>query len=298
MDTNLPILSEVAAKLADIQEASGAMQRIGCKALPIETDIELWLDTARFLLFPGYFNKPGNDQTTCEAERWNQLSSFSEQLTALLGKLQDQTLASTTAKKVILALPDIARELVEDLDAAYMGDPSTESREEIVYSYPGFRAVTIYRLAHVLLKLNVPLLPRRMTEIAHSKTGIDIHPGARIGRHFFIDHGTGVVIGETCVIGNNVKIYQGVTLGALSFARDAAGELVRHTKRHPTIEDGVVIYANATILGGGTVIGHNSVIGSSVWLNQSINPHTIVTLEKPLLRYRGQHGDAVIDFQI
>lgn len=298
MDLDHQTLSTVSARLADIQKSHDGMQRIGCDALPTETDVEDLVDGTRCLLFPGYFNKPGTDPQSCAAARMNHLQAFTEQLTALLVKVQDQDQALAAAQQVTNELPEIARQLVEDLDAAYMGDPSTESREEIVYSYPGFKAVTIYRLAHVLLKLGVPLLPRLMTEVAHSKTGIDIHPGARIGKHFFIDHGTGVVIGETCIIGNNVKIYQGVTLGALSFPRNPAGELVRHTKRHPTIEDGVIIYANATILGGGTVIGHNSVIGSSVWLNQSIAPHTIVTLEKPLLRYRGQNLEMASDFQI
>jgi serine O-acetyltransferase len=148
-------------------------------------------------------------------------------------------------------------------------------------------AITVYRLAHELLKLNVPYIPRMMTEVAHSRTGIDIHPGARIGPSFFIDHGTGVVIGETCVIGSGVKLFQGVTLGALSFQKDADGELVRGTKRHPTLEDDVIVYANATILGGNTVVGARSVIGSNVWLTYSVAPDTVVLLEKPQLRVKG-----------
>jgi serine O-acetyltransferase len=148
-------------------------------------------------------------------------------------------------------------------------------------------AVTVYRIAHELLLLGVPLIPRMMTELAHSKTGIDIHPGARIGPSFFIDHGTGVVIGETCDIGTHVKLYQGVTLGALSFPRDAAGNIIRGMKRHPTLEDDVVVYANATILGGDTVIGHHAVIGSSVQLTHSVDPYTVVSLEKPSLRIKG-----------
>jgi serine O-acetyltransferase len=141
-------------------------------------------------------------------------------------------------------------------------------------------------LAHELHVLGVPFIPRMMTEWAHHQTGIDIHPGARIGHHFFIDHGTGVVVGETCDIGNHVKLYQGVTLGALSFPTDADGKLIRNMKRHPTLEDRVVIYASATVLGGRTVIGHDSVIGSSVWLTESIEPFTTVTIEKPSLRRR------------
>ncbi len=164
--------------------------------------------------------------------------------------------------------------------------------------------MTVFRIAHELHKLDVPLIPRMMTEYAHAKTGIDIHPGATIGPRFFIDHGTGVVIGETTEIGVGVKVYQGVTLGALSFPRDeTTGDLVRGTKRHPTIEDGVVIYANATILGGRTVIGRDSVIGSSAWITRSVQPFTTVTVESPLLRYRSESappGEALtgMDYQI
>jgi serine O-acetyltransferase len=151
--------------------------------------------------------------------------------------------------------------------------------------------VTIYRLAHELHRLGVPLIPRMMTEWAHKETGIDIHPGAQIGNFFFIDHGTGVVIGETCEIGDHVKLYQGVTLGALSFDTDSDGNLVRGVKRHPTLEDRVVIYANATVLGGRTVIGHHAVIGSSVWLTRSVDPFVTVVLEQPNLKMRADRPD-------
>ena len=183
-------------------------------------------------------------------------------------------------------IPDIRQTLAKDVEAAYAGDPACKSLDEVIFCYPGLEAVTVYRLAHAMNDLNIPLIPRMMTEWAHGKTGIDIHPGAEIGEYFFIDHGTGVVIGETCVIGNWVKIYQGVTLGALSFPKDDQGELVRNTKRHPTIEDNVVIYASATVLGGDTIVGKDSVIGSSVWLTYSIAPGTTVTIEKPSLKVR------------
>ena len=172
------------------------------------------------------------------------------------------------------------------MQAAYDGDPACQSLDEVIFCYPGLDAVTVYRLAHELCELGVPLIPRMMTEWAHKETGIDIHPGAKIGHYFFIDHGTGVVIGETCEIGEHVKLYQGVTLGALSFPTDAEGNLIRGKKRHPTIEDRVVIYASATILGGDTVIGHDSVIGSSVWLTSSVEPYATVMMEKPRLRIR------------
>jgi serine O-acetyltransferase len=187
-------------------------------------------------------------------------------------------------------IPLLRHVLALDVQAAYDGDPACKSLDEVIFCYPGFEAVTVYRLAHVLHRLDVPLIPRMMTEWAHGKTGIDIHPGAEIGRHFFIDHGTGVVIGETSLIGEHVKLYQGVTLGALSFPTDEKGKLVRGTKRHPTIEDRVVIYANATILGGETVIGHDSVIGSSTWITHSVAPNTTVSLEAPKLRLRDGKG--------
>jgi serine O-acetyltransferase len=185
-------------------------------------------------------------------------------------------------------IPQLRHVLATDVQAAFDGDPACKSRDEVIFCYPGLDAVTVYRLAHELYDMQVPFIPRMLAEWAHKETGIDIHPGATIGNHFFIDHGTGVVIGETCHIGNHVKIYQGVTLGALSFPTDADGNLIRNMKRHPTIEDHVVIYASATILGGKTVIGHDSVIGSSVWLTRSVEPHTTVTLESPKLRMRAE----------
>ena len=194
--------------------------------------------------------------------------------------------ASSLAERFLNRLPGLQQRLSTDVDAAFNGDPAAKSREEIVLCYPGIEAITVYRIAHELLTLGVPYLPRIMTEWAHRETGIDIHPGAKIGASFFIDHGTGVVIGETCEIGANVTLYQGVTLGAWSFPRDEDGNLIRGTKRHPTLEDRVTVYSNATILGGTTVIGAGSQVGSSVTLNRSIPANTIVTIEKPSLRFR------------
>jgi serine O-acetyltransferase len=178
-------------------------------------------------------------------------------------------------------LPEVKRLVETDVSAAYDGDPAATSRMEIVMAYPGVYAVTVHRLAHELYSLKVPVLPRIMSELAHSKTGIDIHPGARIGERFFIDHGTGVVIGETTVIGRNVRLYQGVTLGGLSFEKDSSGALVKGLKRHPNIEDNVVIYANATILGGQTTIGHDSEIGGNVWIKDSVPPFSRVYNRPP-----------------
>ncbi len=191
-------------------------------------------------------------------------------------------------------IPKIREMLATDVEAAFEGDPAVSNRDEIIFCYPGLEAITIYRLAHELRKFQVPFIPRMMTEWAHKETGIDINPGATIGEYFFIDHGTGVVIGETCEIGKHVKIYQGVTLGALSFQTDSEGQLIRGTKRHPTIEDRVVIYANATILGGKTVIGRDSVIGSSVWITSTVAPQTTVVLEKPKLKIRGGVPDDML----
>jgi serine O-acetyltransferase len=183
-------------------------------------------------------------------------------------------------------IPSLRRILATDVQAAYDGDPAAKSLDEIIFSYPGLQAIATYRLAHELHIQGVPLIPRIMTEHAHSITGIDIHPGAQIGDTFFIDHGTGVVIGETTEIGRAVKIYQGVTLGALSFPKDSGGNLIRGRKRHPTIQDEVTIYSNATILGP-IVIGARSVIGGNTWITREVPPDTVVTIETPHLSYKG-----------
>jgi serine O-acetyltransferase len=194
--------------------------------------------------------------------------------------------AEVVSERFLQRLPSIQRLLQSDVEAAFQNDPAAKTREEIILCYPGIEAVCIYRLAHELLVLGVPYLPRLMTEWAHRRTGIDIHPGATIGGSFFIDHGTGVVIGETCEIGSGVTLYQGVTLGAWSFPRDEDGNLIRGAKRHPTLENDVTVFSNATILGGTTVVGMGSRIGSSVSLNRSVPPNTIVTIERPSLRFR------------
>jgi serine O-acetyltransferase len=186
-------------------------------------------------------------------------------------------------------LPRLRGMLALDVRAAYQGDPAAHGFDEIIFSYPGVFAVTVQRVAHQLHDLGIPLMPRIMTEHAHSRTGIDIHPGAHIGESFFIDHGTGVVIGETCEIGHRVRIYQGVTLGALSLQKEEV-ESLRSKKRHPTIEDDVIIYSGATILGGGTVIGARSVIGGNVWLTESVPPDTNVYMQKSDLIFRNRPG--------
>jgi serine O-acetyltransferase len=195
--------------------------------------------------------------------------------------------AQADALTFIHQLPGLRASLALDVQAALDGDPAAKSSDEIIFCYPGFAAIATYRIAHELFRLDIPLLPRIMTEYAHSRTGCDIHPGARIGPSFFIDHATGVVIGETTIIGERVKLYQGVTLGALSFPKDEHGNLLRNTKRHPTIEDDVVIYAGATVLGGETTIGRGSVIGGSCWITHSIPAGTRVLLQEPHMRVTG-----------
>ena len=201
-----------------------------------------------------------------------------------LGKCEDCNCADMARKAVfhlMEELPEIRKKLKKDVQAAFDGDPAAGSFDEIILSYPCINAISIYRIAHELFVMDVPLIPRIMTERAHARTGIDIHPGATIGERFFIDHGTGVVIGETTTIGENVKIYQGVTLGALSFPKDEKGEIIRGIKRHPAIENNVTIYAEATILGGETIIGEGAVIGGNVWITGSVPAGSKVTMSKP-----------------
>ena len=190
---------------------------------------------------------------------------------------EDVAFAEKVVSEVLQEIPTLRTQLSLDVQAAFEGDPAAKSTEEIIFSYPAIHAITIYRIAHEFYRRQVPMIPRIMAEYAHSSTGIEIHPGAAIGKRFFIDHGTGVVIGETAVIGDNVKLYQGVTLGALSMPRDASGSLIRNAKRHPTLEDGVTVYAGATILGGDTVIGKDSVIGANTWIIESVPAGTRVS---------------------
>ncbi len=186
-------------------------------------------------------------------------------------------------------IPELRQSMKLDIEAAYAGDPAATSFSEVILSYPGLRAITIQRFAHLLYHAEIPLIPRMLTEYAHAQTGIDIHPGAHLGKGIFIDHGTGVVIGETCHIGNNVKIYQGVTLGALSFPKDACGMIIKGKKRHPTLEDNVTIYAGASVLGD-IVIGHDSIIGGNVWLTESLPPNTRIIISPPEQKIRTHGG--------
>jgi serine O-acetyltransferase len=264
--------------------------------LPSHAEIIRVLVTIHELLFPGYIGAQGLEGAQLRAHVESRMAwlyeVLSEQIKRALrhgnkiGEASDlaEREANDCAASFLSLFPTLREVLATDVQAALDGDPAASCRDEIIFSYPSIYAVMVYRLAHELHKMRVPLLPRIMTEHAHHRTGIDIHPGTSIGSSFFIDHGTGVVIGGTAVIGNNVKLYQGVTLGAFSFDKDGAGHLVRDTKRHPTIEDDVVIYAGATILGGSTVVGRGSVIGGNVWLTHSVPPGTLVLRESPNVR--------------
>jgi serine O-acetyltransferase len=256
------------------------------RRLPSRPAIVAVLENLFAVLYPGFY---GVQHLTHENVEYHVgallddvVADLYEQV-ALAFKLEGpsrETDAATAVARFLDRLPELRRRLVLDVEATMDGDPAARSFAEIIFAYPGFEAITVQRIAHELWKLGVPLLPRIMTELAHSKTGIDIHPGATIDDSFFIDHGTGVVIGETAVIGKNVKIYQGVTLGALSFPKDEGGRLVRGTKRHPTLCDNVVVYAGATILGGGTVIGEGAVIGGNTWVVESVPPGERVLFTK------------------
>jgi serine O-acetyltransferase len=246
--------------------------------------VGLWIRALLDTLFPQVAEQ--TYATTGEVR--DALDASAAELRALLRPLEDAIDdPSEVAAAFFRSLPEIHRQLMIDATALERGDPAAESVDEVILAYPGFLAIAVYRIAHRFSELGVPILPRVLTEWAHERTGIDIHPGATLGHPVVIDHGTGIVIGETAVIGNNVKLYQGVTLGALSVAKSLAS-----TKRHPTIENDVVIYANATILGGETVIGRGSVIGGNVWITGSIPAHSIVYQRSEVhVRQGGDHFD-------
>jgi len=268
------------------------------------------------LVYPGYYGRQNLTQHNVRYHVGDLLPKVGELLFEQIHQAlcyQEEVEGRATAEKApcdrkgrrytlefLERIPAIRDMLAGDVQAAYDGDPAATNTDEIILAYPGVLAVTVYRFAHELYRMGVPLIPRMMTEWAHMRTGIDIHPGAKIGRNFFIDHGTGVVIGETCEIGDNVKIYQGVTLGALSFAKDERGRLIRGHKRHPTVKDNVTIYANAIVLGGDTVLGEHSVVGGSVFLTSSVPPDATVSIKPPELKVhkRRRTSETAGDFTI
>jgi serine O-acetyltransferase len=280
-------------------ETDLCLHHLGETPLPSEDVVVDILAKLRTVLFPGFFGKEYVSRTGVNYYVGELLYEVYELLSEEIykafrqecGHLSNgncdacQEQAEECCLKLMRTVPSLRKTLAMDVQAALDGDPAAKSCDEVIFSYPGIMAIAIYRIAHELQRLAVPLIPRIMTEYAHRKTGIDIHPGAKIGKRFFIDHGTGVVIGETTEIGDNVKIYQGVTLGALSFPKEGASTM-RGKKRHPTIEENVVVYAGATILGGDTVIGRDSIIGGNVWMIHSVPPRTKVMIEAPKLRIK------------
>ncbi len=298
-------LPEIVNQIVQSYKDIGTINHLGFCPLPSMGDVIEITEDLMEILYPGYRRRQNLHFGNIEYHVGDLVDSVHDRITVQIGRaLRHQAMkAEKTPCQEVLnhdfksqaiqisldflrTIPEIRNLLAHDVVAAFDGDPAARGTDEVIFCYPGLQAITIHRLAHELYKAGVPYIPRMMAEWSHSKTGIDIHPGARIGHSIFIDHGTGVVIGETCQIENHVKIYQGVTLGALSFPKDDQGELIRGEKRHPTIGEGTVIYANATILGGDTHIGAFSVIGASVSLHKSVPPNTIVTIDKPSLKFR------------
>jgi serine O-acetyltransferase len=300
------ILPSVAQRMLASCNTEKCFQHLDATPIPSRDSVAHTIRKARRILFPGYFTQrilaPSNLEDCLKEELAALYKDLSKQI--IFASQHDcirydqpcaqcDEMSRSKTIQFIQALPHLREVLATDVRAAMEGDPAAKSVDDVIMSYPGLFAITVQRIAHELYKIQVPSLPRAMTEYAHSFTGIDIHPGARIGKSFFIDHGTGVVVGETTEIGNRVRIYQGVTLGALSMPKEAV-ESFRDKKRHPTIEDDVIIYSNTTILGGDTVIGARTTIGGNVWITESVPPDTKVYLKKPELIYSG-NGHKRID---
>src|SRR6187401_1174158 len=273
-------LPKIAQQIVQTYDEVSSINHLGHCPLPNYDEIIAATDDLKEILFPGYRRRERLHRGNVAYYVGDLVDRLHDRLTQQIGRALrhesgatddcdcDQDYEALGQAKTMLfleRLPELRKRLATDVQAAYDGDPACKSLDEVIFCYPGLEAITVYRLAHVLYELDIPFIPRMMTEWAHSRTGIDIHPGAKIGRHFFIDHGTGVVIGETSIIGDHVKLYQGVTLGALSVDKSMA-----FIKRHPTVEDHAIIYSGATILGGNTVIGHHSIIGGNVWLTKSV----------------------------
>ncbi|MCL2643041.1 MAG: serine acetyltransferase [Candidatus Bathyarchaeota archaeon] len=297
VEEGLPKLVE---KIAVNYDTFGGMDHLEGKDLPSKKIVLEVLDDLFTVLFPGYLGDSDISKANIKYRLGTKLTAIYTNLTNEVEKSlkyicrkisecpQDicQKRAQVVVKELLEALPEIRSTLSSDIEAAYNGDPAAVSTDEVILSYPCVMAITTYRIAHELYIRCVPLIPRIMSEHTHSLTGIDIHPGAKIGKSFFIDHGTGVVIGETAEIGDNVKLYQGVTLGALSFPKDEEGNVIKGRKRHPTIGNNVVIYSGATLLGGDTVIGNNVVIGGNTWITTSVEADTRITIGTEEATYR------------
>jgi serine O-acetyltransferase len=302
-------LQDVVVAILDSYRRHGELSHLAGGTLPSRHEIWSVVEDLLRVLFPGFLESSDLDAGNVAARTTARIGSIQQRLHGEIERgLRFRSGRPVTAAecddcgpkaaaataRLLGAIPAVRDLLAGDIEAAYEGDPAAQSRTEIILAYPGLQAIAVHRLAHVLYAEGVPIVPRVMSEYAHSRTGIDIHPGARIGRRFFIDHGTGVVIGETCRIGDGVKIYQGVTLGARSFPRDDGGRIIKGTKRHPDIEDDVTIYSGATILGPIT-IGAGSIIGGNVWLTQSVPPKTRIVVRTP---QQLDHDVPASDYQI
>jgi len=275
----------------------GAVNHAGGANLPSMQAVDALLDDLKNLVFPGFYETLDVDDSSVPYSTAEHVFRVTKGLVHEIRKAvaftrTEDVDAEAVVFRLLQAIPGIREQLQDDVAAMLEGDPAAKSAEEVILAYPGVEAIVVHRLAHVLYQEAVPLIPRMMSELIHRKTGIDIHPGATIGRRFYIDHGTGIVVGETCVIGDDVKLYQGVTLGALSVKKSEVSK-----KRHPTIEDHVTIYSGATILGGETVIGRYSTIGGNVWLTQSVAASSIVTV-KPQEFVVSQRGFKAPDWTI
>lgn len=293
-------LQNLVDEIMQSYQTFGGMDHIEGKDLPSKKVVIEVLDDLFTVLFPGYLGKEGITKANITYFLGNTLTSIYTRLTNEVEKSlkyicrkitecpHDVCLkrAQVVVKELLEKIPEIRSLLSGDIEAAFSGDPAAVSTEEVILSYPCVLAIATYRIAHELYLRGVPLIPRIMSEHVHSLTGIDIHPGAKIGKNFFIDHGTGVVIGETVEIGDNVKLYQGVTLGALSFPKDEKGHVIKGRKRHPTIGNNVVIYSGATLLGAEAIVGDNVVIGGNVWVTNPVASGTQITIARPELKYK------------
>jgi serine O-acetyltransferase len=314
--SGMTLIEELTGEFLDSYRGDVRARRISQRYLPSREAIVEILEAVLDLMYPGYFGRRDLNSENLGAHVGQSVAALAPKLEREMehclcyGRERDaqreQDLgrpefgecaprAHELAEIFLGRLPEIRSMLIRDVQAAFDGDPAATNLDEVILAYPGVLAVSVYRIAHALYDLGVPMMARIMTEWAHSKTGADIHPGANIGAAFFIDHATGVVIGETTDIGDGVKLYQGVTLGALSFPRDASGQIIRGKKRHPTVESGSTLYANATVLGGQTVVGAGSVIGGSVFLTRSVPPRSRVSLKEPELRVASRDGAAESD---
>jgi serine O-acetyltransferase len=304
------VIEDVAAQFLASYRSDERARRVSRRYLPSREAIVEILEAVLDLMYPGYFGRRDLSYENLGAHVAQAVAALAPKLEREIehclcyGRERDAERPEFTgcgprahevAGIFLRRLPEIRSLLIRDVQAAFDGDPAATNLDEVILAYPGVLAVSVYRIAHALYDLGVPMMARIMTEWAHSRTGADIHPGASIGPAFFIDHATGVVIGETTHIGEGVKLYQGVTLGALSFPRDASGHIIRGSKRHPTVESGATLYANATVLGGHTVVGADSVIGGSVFLTRSVPARSRVSLKEPDLRVASRDGAAETD---